>query len=689
MKKINLAVYIIFLIIVTNCKETQQNTSIELHNNWQFAIENDTNFQPATVPGYVHTDLLDNHVIDSLYWGKNPEKYNFVSDTGWVYKNKFQLNPDQMNYANKRLVFEGLDTYADVFLNGKQILSTENMFLEYSAEVNDIIIDGRNKLEVHFKSPIKEAKKIIKDYPFHNKEHAKADADNYRKFVRKAQYQFGWDWACPLVPTGIYRPVKLQLYNNSHITDVYFRQMALSDETAILNTEVEIESDKIQLSKINIEIDNKIIGSKKVTLSEGKNNFLVPIIINNPQRWWPNGLGEQRLYRATVKLVENENTIDTYSQKIGLRTIEFVNQLDEQGKSYYFKVNDVPVFMKGANYVPIDAMIFMNFVMKKEILIYQDFMFASNMPAADEHFLDNVSKEAIYQVKRLRNHPCMALWAGSNEVESAWFEGFMPDGYTDEVYTNDHKKIFDELLPNIVKKFHPEISYVRSSPTTGTDSILVNTPGYGDTHAWGVWFSKIDFDDAKNNRLSRFISEYGFIGYPSYTSMQKYIPANEMDTASSVFKFRDAYPGIQNTIRSFIHRYYPQPNNLREFIYISGILQAEAMRVSNEIYRRNMPFCMGALLWQYNDVWPVASWSMVDYFGQWKPIMYRTKESFAPIILSTEQKNDSIFVHYVNDKLDKYNCSLNLDLQNFAGETIWSLEKTCYPKSKYQRDYIC
>jgi beta-mannosidase len=711
MKKINLLFFILILFMHSKCRKVIKNETIFLHNNWQFAIKEDTLFRPAKIPGYVHTDLIHNNVIDSLYWGKNPEKYNFVGDTGWVYRTTIQLSPEKMDYKNKQLIFEGVDTYADIFLNDSLILSTENMFLEYKADISDQLHDGKNELEVHFKSPIKEAQKIIDDYPFYTKEHAQADANNYRKFIRKAQYQFGWDWAPPLIPTGLYRPVKLLLYDNSYITDVYFRQKQLTDEIAKLDADIAIESDCSLQSKLQVRINDQVIKQRPVNLKKGTNKIRIPFTIENPKRWWPNGLGDQYLYKATISLTKNSQIIDNFCDDIGLRTIEFVNKFDVRGKSYYFKVNDVPVFMKGANYIPLDAMIpsvtkerynemlnncveanfnmlriwgggiyesdyFYELCDRKGILIYQDFMFASNMPPADSAFVKNVEKEAIYQVKRLRNHPSIALWAGGNEVESAWFEGFMPDGYPQEVYTKDFKKIFDDLLPGVVEKYHSEISYVRSSPTTGTDSILVNTPGYGDTHAWGVWFSKIDFQDAQNNRLSRFISEYGFIGYPPYTSMQRYIPKSEMDTSSAVFKFHDAYEGIQNTIRDLIDRYYPQPNNLQEFVYISGIMQAEAMRISNEIYRRNKPFCMGALLWQYNDVWPVASWSMVDYYGQWKPIMYRTKESFAPIILSTAQKNDSIYVYCVNDEPEDYNCKLNLNVQDFSGEKIWTDQKS-------------
>jgi len=671
----------------------------------------DSVLRPAKVPGYVHLDLLDNNIIDSLYWGMNPQKYNFVGDNSWIYKTIINLDKEQSNFKNKVLRFEGIDTYADIYVNDSLVLSTDNMFLAYEIDVTPFLNEGENQLLVHLKSPIKEAEKAIKKYPFYNTGHQKADEKNFRKYTRKAQYQYGWDWACTLIPSGIYRPIDLILFNTYKLNSVYYKQKEVDKAFANYEAQIEINSFEPKTVDFEILVDNKVISTEKnFKLTNGICTLSIPFTVKNPELWWPNGLGKQNLYSFTVNMIENGKTIISNKQNIGIRTIEFINEYDSQGKSYYFKVNGNPVFMKGANYVPIDAMlpsvskdryekmirdcadanmnmlriwgggiyeddIFYELCDKYGILIYHDFMFASQMPPADSTFLSNVKEEAIYQVKRLRNHACMALWSGGNETESAWFEGFMPKEYPREVYFVDHKKIFDTLLPDIVHKYHPEISYVRSSPTAGTDSISVNKEGYGDTHAWAVWFGRIDFDKAKMDRLSRFISEYGFIGYPPLSSIKKYLPEKEIDTASQVFKFRDAYSGIQDIIKDFIDRYYPQPHNMLEFTYISGLIQAEAMQTSNEIYRRNKPYCMGALLWQLNDVWPVASWSLVDYYGQWKPIMYRTKESFAPVLLSLDQENDSIYVYCVNDKLIDINAKLTLSVIDFLGKEICRKEK--------------
>lgn len=691
------------VFLLSSCHSDKTNQQVWIDSDWKLKKSGNTTWLQATVPGYVHLDLQQAGIIDSLYWAMNPRKYNDVGDTSWLYQTEFQVSHTQSSYVNKTIVFEGIDTYADVYLNDSLILVTDNMFLQYEANVAGVIKEGSNILRVKVKSPVRETRKIIQRYPFYSPEHANADANNIRKFARKAQYQFGWDWACPLIPSGIYRPVKLKFWDDFRITNVYIRQGSITTDKAILEADVEVESivDKDATFQI------KVAGMEKpVELSQavekGTKVYTIPFTIDNPRLWWPNGLGSQELYTITTSLKTDAQVTDSSSCRLGLRTIEFVNDFDQEGRSYYFKVNGVPVFMKGANYVPIDAMlpsvtpdrykamidnckqanmnmlriwgggiyendVFYDLCDEAGILIYQDFMFASSMPPADEAFLDKVEREATYQVRRLRNHACMALWAGGNETESAYFEGFMPKEYPKEVYYKDHKKIFDELLPTVVKKHHPEISYVRSSPTTGTDSIVVNTPGYGDTHAWSVWFGKIDFNKAKTERLSRFISEYGFIGYPAYSSMQRYIPKNKMDTATDVFKFRDAYPGIQATIKDFIKRYYPAPANLEEFIYVSGLVQAEAMQVSNEIYRRNKPYCMGALLWQLNDVWPVASWSLVDYYGQWKPVMYRTRDSFAPVIVSVEQTADSLRVHGINDTQQAINATLHIEVVRFDG----------------------
>lgn len=694
-----------------------QNTKlIKIENNWTFAKEGSIAFLPATVPGYVHSALISNKIIDSLYWGMNLEKYNYLGDTGWVYKTTIKLTKEQISYYNKTLIFEGIDTYADVYFNDSLILTTSNMFLAYQANVGLLLKEGNNTLLVHLKSPVKEAKKAYAKYDYYSNSQAKADDKNYMKFARKAQYQFGWDFARQLITTGLYRPVYLKLWNNTCINDLYIKQEELNSRIARISANIEIEANRSTSVDVQILVNNKLVKAKStLQLHSGINQISIPFEIENPTLWWPTGSGSQYLYNISARIVEGKTQTNILNKRIGLRTIEFVNNYDKWGKSYYFKVNGVPIFMKGASYVPLDMMlptvseekyktmiencvdanmnmlriwgggiyendIFYDLCDEAGILIYHDFMFASRMPPCDTTFLFNLENEAIYQVKRLRNHPCMALWTGSNEVESAYFEGYMPKEYPKEVYENDFKKIFETLLPKVVKRYEPDISYVRSSPTTGADSIKVNKPGYGDTHAWTIWFAARDFDT--KDRLSRFISEYGFVGYPAYTSMKKYLPESEMDTSSIVFKFHDAQnSGTQENIRSFIPRYYPQPRNMMEYTYISGIMQAEAMKISTELYRRNMPFCMGALLWQLNDLWPVTSWSLIDYYGQWKPVMYRLRESFAPVLISMEDLNDSIFVYCVSDEFNDRNVSLNLTTQDFSGKPISEINKTVLVKA--------
>ncbi|WP_404424555.1 glycosyl hydrolase 2 galactose-binding domain-containing protein [Nibricoccus sp. IMCC34717] len=640
----------------------------------------------AAVPGYVQDSLVTAGRLPALYPGQNPKEAAWVAERDWRYAREFECSAEMLASEHRELVFQGLDTFAEIFLNGESLGRTDNMFREYRFEVGARVKPGKNRLEVLLHSPMQEARSRLAAFPYYNEQHRKRDANELRKFVRKAQYQFGWDWACPIVMVGIWQPVRLEGWSSVAVRDVHFAQIVLTEAEARLKAEAELEASEPGRVKVRVtSVDASGLAAEvELDLRRGLNRVEVPFAIAAPRRWWPNGLGEQALYRLRLEVVKGEAAVVAAEKRVGLRTVEFVHERDEHGKSYYFKVNGVPVFMKGANYVPIDAVIpsvtperyrrmlgaaaaanmnmlriwgggiyemdtFYDVCDELGLLVYHDFMFASAMPSAEPEFLENVRGEASYQLRRLRTHACLALWAGSNETESAWHE-FWKGDYPPQVWA-DHNRVFDSFLPGLVREHSPATAYTRSSPSANTDEVVVNTAGWGDTHAWSVWFGKLDIEKAGTERLSRFISEYGFAGYPSWRSLRKYLGAGELDRRNPTWVFHDAYPGIQDIIDDFLKRYYAVPQSAEDYVYLSGLLQAEAMRQSVEVYRRNMPYCMGSLTWQLNDVWPVASWASIDYYGEWKPLHHALRDAYAPVLLSPVVEAGEVRVYGVSDRL--------------------------------------
>ena len=699
-------------------------TTIQLNDEWQFSQTNKNEWHSATVPGSVQSDLIKLKVLPNPYFGTNEDSVQWVEDENWDYKKSFQLTEAQLQYDDALLTFEGLDTHADVFLNGSKLFHSENMFVNHQTSVKHLLRKGENHLYVRFYSPIQHMMpaRLTNDfeYPAGND----ARDEKLSVYSRKAPYHYGWDWGMRLVQMGIWRPVHLTLYNHSRIDDFFVKQDVVSEKMAKITNFVEIHSidDNATDAKLMVSYtlpnQERVIKENNIKLTKGVNKIAVPLEISNPQLWMPNGWGKPHLYNFTAQVVVDNNVIAEKSHQIGLRNIRVVAEPDEHGQSFYFEVNGHPLFAKGANYIPGEIMntlqddsyyeeIFDNVVAanmnmirvwgggfyendkfyqlanEKGILVWQDFMFACTPHPHDDAFLDNVAHEARYNIKRLRNHPSVAIWCGNNEVlESIKYWGY------DKVYSKEimdgfregYDKTFRELLPEIVMELDPDKFYLHGSPDTANWGRIPSL-SYGDAHYWGVWHGRQPFEVLDKN-VPRFMSEFGFQSFPEMKTIRTFATEKDFDIESEVMQSHQKSSIGNEAIKQYMDMYYNTPSNFEDFVYVGLVMQGQGMKHGLEAHRRNRPFCMGTLYWQLNDSWPVVSWSGVDYYNNWKAMHYKARDVFAPIALNVFQEDGMLDIYTMSDNLtDANNLTLKVSLINFEGEVLKQIEQNVTAKA--------
>ena len=680
----------------------------KIKDNWTFKSVDNTKWLPATVPGVVHLDLLNAKQIVDPFYGDNEKKLQWIDKKGWEYKTTFKVNKTLLANDRIELNFKGLDTYASVFLNGKCILNSDNMFREFIVDCKSFLKMGDNELNVRFNSPAKEGAKLfdkndyfIKAQPNDDSKLGGMDDKTVSPYTRKAGYHYGWDWGPRFLTSGIWRPIYLNAWNKVVIRDLFVKQMKLSDTMAELLAEVRLDAIQEGNQKISILVNNSQIIKKQLFFSKGVNTIDIPFEIVNPKRWWPNGMGDSYLYDVKVSLDEG----NAISHNIGLRTIELVTEKDKVGESFYFKVNGYPVFAKGANVIPFDNFLtrvspdryeaiirsaseanmnmlrvwgggiyednaFYDLCDKYGIMVWQDFMFACSFFPGNKDFLDNIRHEAIDNVVRLRNHPSIALWCGNNEIEDAW-KNWGWNKY-DKRNEDAYKKIFLDVLPKVVAEYNPKVRYWSSSPSSGSYDLNSKLRTHGDVHYWSYRdaFQPISvFKDSVN--IPRFLSETGFQSFPEMATMNTFLTKKDYDIYSEVMKSHQKSLAGNKLLDVYINRHYKSPKDFEATLYLSQLMQKEAMKVALEAYRRAAPYCMGALYWQLNDTWPAPSWSSIDYFGRWKAMHYDVKRIFSNLVVSPDITDNKLAVHVISDKLKKEEGKLSLQIIDLNGTVVW------------------
>ena len=693
MKYSGLLVIMIFLIGCSTKNDVP--IKMELHDNWEFKKVRDTLWNLATVPGNIHSDLLENKLIEHPFIGNNEEKLQWISKTDWDYKTTFLVDRKTLQKRHIELSFEGLDTYASVFLNDSLILKTNNAFREFQVEVKSIL-KAENELRIVFENT-----SISEDKEKNSLKYTLPEGN--RIFTRKAQFQYGWDWGPKLNTSGIWRPIKLTAWNDYKIENINIIQNTLTDSIASLI--VEIADSNFSKDVLNYEVYiNDTLQFQKPEKPE------IPITIKNPKRWWPHNLGEPYLYDIKVVVRNGKTILDSVLVKKGLRTIDLITEKDSIGESFYFKVNDVPVYAKGANYIPQNSMqnqvtnahyekllndvvdanmnmlrvwgggiyendIFYDLCDEKGILVWQDFMFACAMYPGDQAFLENVQEEATQNVKRLRNHASIALWCGNNENAEGWNRwGWQADRseHEKEEIWSYYLKVFDSILPNTVDKL-TDTDYWESSPKYGRGN-----PKYkfeGDAHDWWIWHDAYPFEHLEEN-VPRFMSEFGFQSFPSYEAI-KYINQSDLiDISTNSFQSHQKHSRGFQLMREYMKRDFPVPEKAEDYVYMSQLLQAYGITKGIEAQRRAKPYNMGTLYWQLNDCWPVVSWSSIDFFGKWKALHYKAKHSFEDVLVSSKVENNILRTYVINDDFESHSGELSVKILDFEGNPLYQFSKS-------------
>lgn len=690
-----------------------------LHEGWKFRQARLTNWYPATVPGVVHTDLLQNKIIEDPFFRLNERGLQWIDKEDWVYETCFTLAADMMRKENMELVFEGLDTYADVYLNDECILKADNMFRRWSIPVRQYIREENNILKVYFHSPVKidvpKWDALPYQYPASNDQSENGGLFNKKIsiFARKAGYHYGWDWGPRLVTSGIWRPVYIRAWSDLRINDVFIEQKEVGAGRAVIAGHVELDADKDMdgvLVTITDEATGRVLGEWQADLKRGTNRVTVDFVLHKPKLWWSNGLGEPFLYRFRTDIIAGGELLDSKTERVGIRSLKVVHQPDKDGHTFYIELNGRPVFAKGANYIPLDNFlprvtpenykrtildaagvnmnmlrvwgggiyendVFYDLCDEHGIMIWQDFMFACSMYPAEGALLDNIHQEAVDNVKRLRNHACIALWCGNNECQDAWLGwGWKREierqnkEYADKIWAQ-YRQQYHVTLPGVVREYAPGTFYWPSSPFAFEGEMSGTTDG--DRHYWSVWHGKAPISDYDSEK-SRFFSEYGFQSFPEFESVKRYAPYPEdWDIRSEVMMSHQRGGDHANgLIETYLLNEYKKPRDFRAFLYMNHVLQGDAIKTAIESHRRQMPYNMGTLFWQHNDCWPVASWASRDYYGRWKAQHYYVRKAYDDILISSVVEGDDLKVYAVSDRLENTSGRLQLQVCQFDGTVV-------------------
>lgn len=694
----------------------------QISQNWIYKQVNGKIEGNANVPGTIHTDLLSNQHIEDPFYRMNEKSQQWIDKEDWEYSTTLVLSKKEQSKDNLVLSFDGLDTYAEVYLNDTLILETDNMFRQWEVSIKPLARVGENHLRIFFHSPIKKGLALLESspyaYPANNDQSENGELGDKKVsvFTRKAGYHYGWDWGPRFVTSGIWRPITLKAWNDIRIKHVFIKQPSVNAELAKLEAQVQIETNapfKGRINVVNKNTGEKLV-SEHVQLIEGKVSVSLPFDIAAPKLWWSAGMGQPNLYQFEIQVVDNNEIIAKESITTGLRSLKLVREKDKFGESFLFELNGVPVFMKGANYIPNDNFLpqvthdeyqkviadavdanmnmlrvwgggiyeddyFYDLCDKNGIMVWQDFMFACSMYPGNEAFLENIRQEAIDNVVRLRNHPSIALWCGNNEINTAW-SYFTDKGWGwKQQYTQAQKdelqqayvNIFHKILPSVVKDYTDGDDYWPSSPQAGyePEKIAGDKNTSGDMHYWGVWHGLHPLENFEVYK-ARFMSEYGFQSFPDFETVKKYTLPEDYNIESDVMAAHQR-SGIGNLrIKEYMSWDYIVPTGFEHILYMSQVLQARSTKMAIEAHRRAMPYCMGTLYWQINDCWPVASWSSTDYTHKWKAMHYITKKAYEPIIVSAFEDKDTLKIYAVSDNLKDKKAMLRLTVQDFNGTKI-------------------
>lgn len=688
------------IILFVSCSRHQNVVEQTLSQGWTLTGDTLNINLPVNVPSVVQQDLYDAGLIPHPYLGTVEETLLWISDHPWTYATHFNVDQKMLEKDVVELVFEGIDTYASVTLNGQKLFDADNQFRIWRTDVKPLLKDQDNLLVLDF--PRYDSLQLA----LYN-DHQPRLPEKYA-VTRKAPYQHGWDWAPKYKNVGIWKPVSLVAWSNARLDNAYIVTNEVEEEQAKLTLHLDVESTAPGDYTVEILSNRKVFQKFPLQADQGNQHKLFSFTIENPRLWWPNEMGEQYLYDFEIRLKSSDKILDSKQIKTGVKTVQIVQEPDAKGFSFYFKVNGVPMYAKGANYVPeemIETWIkpentqkllkmaqeahfnmlrvwgggiypsddFFNICDTLGILVWEDFMYAGTMYPYDEAFLENAKIEALEQVKRLASHPSLGLWCGGNEISEGYYNwGWQQSlGWSeedDQAIKAGYDRLFETILPNVVEIFDGTRPYWPSSPSKGWGRPESLTQG--DVHYWGVWWGEQPYEMYRE-KVGRFNSEYGYQSYPDYSTLEKIAQGEPLSKDAKVIAAHQKHARGTQLIDDFIQRYYPeaQPKDFEEYVYLSQLSQAYGMEIAIEAHRTAKPYNMGTLYWQLNDAWPVTSWSSIDYYGNPKVFHEKLKTLFAPVLLSLDHRDYQVYV--TSDLMRNIDGTLTVTVNDVDGACLF------------------
>lgn len=707
-------------------------TQTPLDSGWQFRLAPDstlaaqhtdqTSWTAARVPGSVQTDLLATGNIGDPFYRDNEAQLQWIGLADWDYQLAFNVDAGTLKQDHVDLVFDGVDTFADIIVNDKPLLKTGNMFRRWRIPVKNVLHAGSNTLTVRLHSPIAKLQPWLLMQPYALPgEFDSAFGDEPKgkqtsNYVRKANYQYGWDWGPRFVTMGIWQPVQLESWTDARLDDFHIAQPHVDADSAQLSADVSLQAGKAGPVHVTVNwtAPDGSTGqtAQDVTIKAGDNALHVPFAIDKPARWWPAGYGEQNLYHFHVDVTRAGSTLVSADRNTGLRSVELRRDRDQWGRGFAFVVNGVPIFAKGADLIPTDSFperttpeqlkqlltstrdanmnmlrmwgggyyqsdAFYDLADQLGIMIWQDFMFGGAITPYDHEFLGNSRVEAEEQVRRLRNHPSIVLWCGNNEVQTGWESWPDREDFKKSISADERQRIesgmrelFGNTLRNVVKANDPDVPYWASSPSTDFDG-EANVLNDGDYHYWKVWSGSEPIEHYLDV-TPRFQSEYGLQSFPVMSTIESFAAPADMSPNSPVMRAHQKFANGNGNDRLllYIRANYGEPKDFASFVYLSQLMQAEGIELAAEHLRSSRPQSMGSLYWQLNDVWPGPSWSSIDYYGRWKALQFHAKRFYAPVDVVPLRRDGHTTLHLVSDRTAPFTATLRTRIYDMAGKQL-------------------